>query len=92
MKWYFNELLGYLIISYTSIPVIGNDKKQNVLFLILKCFYVETATKRKQNDFIFKSYDLTNCMLVTYITDRNGRKTDRNEFKVTVSLLFNRLT
>ena len=29
----------------------------NVFFLLLKCFYVETATKRKQNDPIFKSYD-----------------------------------
>ena len=27
------------------------------MYFFLKCFYVETATKRKQNDSIFKSYD-----------------------------------
>ena len=25
VKWYFNELLGYLIMSFTSVPVIAND-------------------------------------------------------------------
>ena len=50
VKWYFNELLGYLIMSFTSIPVIANDKTNlNVFFLILNFFYVETATKRKFN-------------------------------------------
>ena len=66
-KWYFNELLGYLIMSFTSIPVIANDKNKSEcifssieMFFIQKLpqfFYVETATKRKQNDSFFKSYD-----------------------------------
>ena len=25
VKWYFNEILGYLIMSFTSIPVIANN-------------------------------------------------------------------
>ena len=29
----------------------------NVFFFYWNVFYVETATKRKQNDSIFKSYD-----------------------------------
>ena len=58
VKWDFNELLGYPIMSFTSTPVIVNDKnKPECIFLILKCFYIETATKRKQNDSIFTSYD-----------------------------------
>ena len=58
VKWYFNELLGYLI--YGSIPVIDNDKyKPECFFLssIEMLFYVETTTKRKQNDSIFKLFD-----------------------------------
>ena len=31
-------------------------------------------------------------MLVTYVTDRSGRKTDRDEFRVIVPCYFNRLT
>ena len=59
VKWHFNELLRYLVILFTPIPVIANDKnKPECIFLILKCFfYLETATKRKQNDSVFKSYD-----------------------------------
>ena len=47
VKWYFNELLGYLIMSFTSIPVIANDKKKPecIFFLILKCFYEEKENK-----------------------------------------------
>ena len=88
VKWYFNELLGYLIMSFTSIPVIANDKnKPKCIFSSIESFYVETAIKRKQNNSVFKSYGF-NDMLVTYITDRNDQKTDRDEFKVTISLLF----
>ena len=50
MKWYFNELLGYLIKSFTSIPVIANDKSKPecLFFFIERVFNVETATKRKK--------------------------------------------
>ena len=44
--------------SFTGIPVIDNDKnKPECIFPSIEMFYVETATKRKQNDSIFKSYD-----------------------------------
>ena len=58
-EWYFNELRGYLIMSFTSIPVIASDKnKPDCIFSSTGMyFYVETATERKQNDSIFKSYD-----------------------------------
>ena len=48
IKWYFNELLGYLIMSVTSIPVIGNAKiKSECIFSSIEMFfYVETATKK----------------------------------------------
>ena len=49
VKLNFNKLLGYLIMSFTSIPVKASDKnKPESIFLILKCLYVETATKRNQ--------------------------------------------
>ena len=62
VKWYFNELLGYLIMSFTSIPVIANDKnKQECIFyfFIESFFNVKTVIKRKKNDSILKSYNLT---------------------------------
>ena len=60
VKWYFNELLGYLIMLFTSIPVIANDKnKPECIFFYIESFFfnVETAFKRKKNDSIFKSYN-----------------------------------
>ena len=51
VKWYFNEILGYLIMSFTSIPVIANDKNKPECisyFFIERCFNVETAIKRKK--------------------------------------------
>ena len=61
VKWHFNELLGYLIMSFTSIPVIANDKNKPeciFYFFIERFFNVETATKRrKKNDSIFNSYN-----------------------------------
>ena len=51
VKWYFNELLGYLILSFTSIPVIAHDKNKPecILFSLLKGFLnVETATTRNK--------------------------------------------
>ena len=38
VKWYFNELLGYLIMSFMSIPVIAKDK--NKLECIF-CVFIE---------------------------------------------------
>ena len=45
--------------SITSILVIANDKNilESIFSSIEMVFYVEFATKRKQNDSIFKSYD-----------------------------------
>ena len=58
IKWYYNELLGYLIMSITSTLVIDNNKnKSECIFSSRNVFYVETATQRKQNDSIFKSFD-----------------------------------
>ena len=51
VKWYFNELLGYVIMSFTSIPVIANDKNKPeciFYFFIESFFNVETAIKRKK--------------------------------------------
>ena len=62
VKWYFDGLLGYLIMlimSFSSIPVIAYDKnKPECIFSCIEMFfYIETTTKRKQNDSIFQSYD-----------------------------------
>ena len=61
VKWYFNELLGYLIMSFTSIPVIANDKNKPecifYFFIVESFFNVETAIKREKNDSIKKSYN-----------------------------------
>ena len=50
VKWYFNELLGYLFISFTSLPVIANDKSkpERIFFFIEMFFNVETAIKTKK--------------------------------------------
>ena len=50
VKWYFNKLLGYLIMSFTLIPVIAIDKNKPecIFFLYGKVFNVETAIKRKK--------------------------------------------
>ena len=92
VKWYFNELLGYLIMSFSSTPVIANDKNKPVFFLLLKCFMWKLLPKENKKILSSNHMILTNCRLVTYITNRNGQKTEKDEFKVTVSLLFQRLT
>ena len=46
--------------SFTSIPVIANDKNKPeciFYFFIERFFNVETAIKREKNDSIFKSYN-----------------------------------
>ena len=57
IKWYFNELLGYLIMSFTSIPVIANDKNKPecIFFFIERFFNVETAIKRTKKKTILSS-------------------------------------
>ena len=59
VKRYFNELQGYLIMSFTSIPVMTNDKNEPecIFSNIDMLFDVETETKRKQTNSIFKTYD-----------------------------------
>ena len=54
VKWYFNELLGYLIMSFMSIPVIANDtnKPECIFFFIERFFNVETAIKRKKRFYL----------------------------------------
>ena len=55
VKWYFNELLGYLVMSYTSIPVLANDKNNpECIFLILKCLFMEKLLP-KENKTILSS-------------------------------------
>ena len=58
VKWYFNELLGYLIMSFKSIPVIANDtnKSKCICFSSLKGFLnVETAIKGEKKTTILSS-------------------------------------
>ena len=51
--------------SFTSKPVIAYDKNKPdcIFFLYWNVFYVETATKWKQNDSIFKSNDFHEIVL-----------------------------
>ena len=74
-KWYFNELLGYLIMPFTSIPVIIANIKtsHNVFFSPIEFFYVEIATKRKQKDSIFKSYVVVVVALLFYVHGKHLR-------------------
>ena len=53
VKGYFNELLGYLIMSFKSIPVIANDKNKPecIFFFIERFLNVETAIKREKQRF-----------------------------------------
>ena len=60
VKWYLNELLGYIIMSFMSILAIANDKNKPECILSsteMLFFDVETAIKRKQSNSIFKLYD-----------------------------------
>ena len=68
VKWYFNELLGYRIMLFTSIPVIANNKNKPecIIFFIERFFNVETAFKRKKtilssnHTILTKLYDVGN--------------------------------
>ena len=54
VKWYFNELLGYLIMSFMSIPVTANDKNnpECIFFFVERLFNVETAFMRKKRFYL----------------------------------------
>ena len=68
VKWYFNELLGYLIMLFTSIPVIANDKnKPECIFSILKgffkcrnCFQEKKTILSSNHTILTKLYDVGN--------------------------------
>ena len=49
-KWYFNGLLGYLIMPFTSIPVTASDKNtpECIFSSIEMYFHVETAPKENK--------------------------------------------
>ena len=66
VKWYFNELLGYLIMSFTSIPVIANDKNKPecIFFFIERFFNVETAIKRKKTFILSSNHTILTKMYV----------------------------
>ena len=67
VKWYLNELLGYLIMSFTSIPVIANDKNKPdciFYFSIERFFNVETAIKRKKTTILFSNHTILTKLYV----------------------------
>ena len=81
--------------SFMSIPVIANDKNKPecIFFFIERFFNVETAFKRKKKRFYLQIIQFQrNCMLVTYKTDRNGRKLTQMTSKSQFPCCFNRLT
>ena len=66
VKWYFNELLGYLIMSFTSIPVIANDKNKPecIFFFIERFFNVETAIKREKKTILSSNHTILTKLYV----------------------------
>ena len=72
VKWYFNELLGYLITSFTSIPVIANDKikPECIFFFIERFFNVETAIKKKNKKILFSNYTILTKLYVGNVYNR----------------------
>ena len=73
VKWYFNELLGYLIMSFKSIPVIANDKNKSecILFSSLKGFlYVETAIKREKKTILSSNHTILTKLYVGNVYNR----------------------
>ena len=62
--------------SFTSIPVIANDKtKPEYIFSSIEMFlFFMSKLLPKENKTILSSNHtiLSKCMLVTYTTDRNG--------------------
>ena len=72
VKWYFNELLGYLIMSFKSIPVIANDKnKSEFFFSSLKGFLnVETAIKREKKMILSSNHMILTKLYVGNVYNR----------------------
>ena len=73
VKWYFNELLGYLIMSFTSIPVIANDKNKPecIFFSLLKGFFkVETAIKREKKTILSSNLTILTKLYVGNVYNR----------------------
>ena len=64
-NWYLNKLPRYLTMPFASLPATAYDINMSefMVLLKLKSFYVETATKRKTLDSIFKSYDFTKIFI-----------------------------
>ena len=83
VKWYFNELLGYLIISFTPVPVIANDKnKPECIFSSIEMFFfffVETATK-KHKKILFSIHAVLTELYVGNVYNRQQRP--KNRFQI----------
>ena len=69
LKWYFNELLGYLIMSVTSIPVIANNLNKSEFFSIEMIIYVETATERNKT-ILFSNHMILTKLYVGNVYNR----------------------
>ena len=68
VKWYFSELLGYLIMSFTSIPVIDNDtNKPKCIFSSTEMFYVETYLKETKRFYLNIIRFKRHCVFVVMI-------------------------
>ena len=72
VKWYFNELLGYLIMSFKSIPVIANDKnKPEYFFSLLKGFFnVETAIMSEKKNVLSSNHTILTKLYVGNVYNR----------------------
>ena len=46
VKWYFNELRGYLIMSFKSIAVTAYENKSECIFSYIEKFYVIIFMKK----------------------------------------------
>ena len=66
VKWYFNELLGYLIMSFTSIPVIANDKNKPecIIFSLLKVFFKCRNCYQEKKMILFSNHTILTKLFV----------------------------
>ena len=59
VKWYFNELLRYLTITFTSIPIIANEiankNKPECIFSFIEMFFFYKKLLSKEKKMIFSS-------------------------------------
>ena len=72
VKWYFNELLGYLIMSFQSIPVIANDKNKPecIFFLNERFLNVETAIMREKKTILSSNHTILTKLYVGNVYNR----------------------